>query len=459
MSVGRVLPLCRAAASSDPNVVEVTATGVGKAIEEAEKNALINAVQQVVGLYLDGQSLIDKEQVVYDRVLSVSGGFVSHYDVVVKPHKRFLDELFETTIKAVVQKTRVADQLAKANIITTTVDTKDAWGETITNLKSADDGRRMLEAMLPALAVKLLKARLVSADGKADEQALRPEVKIDASKGQVWCAWNIEVSYDLDSYYKDVVPRMRKILGAVCEQKGDSPINRESPQQWIESPANVWGNASINNYGGRGIAILDYPVRWLLRDSVHGDMPPKFNTQESFLLALNARTDKSRQSQAFEWFILNRDSYFSLFKKSVKPAKLITRMIGNDGQAFREAVLELKQTYLSVGDKEIRSAHNIPLNAETVPVGQGSLGRACELGNRNDYINYDNWESNMIYGLWLWVAPEFQFNQPIRPLKGNGWNTTTALSDKILLRYEISLHPDDLKQLKAIQFQFVQENN
>lgn len=51
------------------DTVQVTATGVGNTVEESEKNALINAIQQVVGLYVDGETLVKNEQVKYHSFL------------------------------------------------------------------------------------------------------------------------------------------------------------------------------------------------------------------------------------------------------------------------------------------------------------------------------------------------------------------------------------------------------
>src|SRR5438874_767672 len=46
--------------------VTINASGVGPTAEAAEKAALVNAVQQAVGLFLDSETLVRNEQVVYD---------------------------------------------------------------------------------------------------------------------------------------------------------------------------------------------------------------------------------------------------------------------------------------------------------------------------------------------------------------------------------------------------------
>ena len=85
--------------------------------EAAQKNAVINAVQQVVGLYIDSETFVKNEQLLVDQVLSVSSGFVTSFEVKSPLRKRLTDGLFETTIRAVVKKGQVAEQLTKTKIV------------------------------------------------------------------------------------------------------------------------------------------------------------------------------------------------------------------------------------------------------------------------------------------------------------------------------------------------------
>src|ERR1039457_3547208 len=132
-----------ALAESDSAAETVKAIGVGRTADDAQKNAIMNAVQQVVGMYIDGQTLIKNEQLVLDEVLSVSSGFVSSFEVMLPPRKRLSDGLFETTIKAVVEKSRVAERLDKAKIVKVSVNAQDAWAEAFSRLQNAQDGRQL----------------------------------------------------------------------------------------------------------------------------------------------------------------------------------------------------------------------------------------------------------------------------------------------------------------------------
>ena len=50
--------------------ITVSASGVGATSEAAEKAALVNAVQQAVGLFLDSETLLKNEGIVYEKILS-----------------------------------------------------------------------------------------------------------------------------------------------------------------------------------------------------------------------------------------------------------------------------------------------------------------------------------------------------------------------------------------------------
>ena len=80
------------------SLVEMIATGVASDAEAAEKQALVSAVQQAVGIYLDNETMVKNEKLIYDKVLSASNGFVKEYKVTHPAHKRLSDGLFEVKI-------------------------------------------------------------------------------------------------------------------------------------------------------------------------------------------------------------------------------------------------------------------------------------------------------------------------------------------------------------------------
>ena len=75
-------------AVAQQGTLTVSARGIGLDQDAAKKDALINAMQQAVGSFLDSETLIENDEIIRDKILSVSDGFVKKYDVTYGPTKR-----------------------------------------------------------------------------------------------------------------------------------------------------------------------------------------------------------------------------------------------------------------------------------------------------------------------------------------------------------------------------------
>ena len=82
------------------DAVVVVAEGVGLDPDGALKNAFVQAVRQVVGAYVDAETLVKNDQLVHDKVLTFSRGLVSAYQ---KISERKRDGLSRVTIRATVR--------------------------------------------------------------------------------------------------------------------------------------------------------------------------------------------------------------------------------------------------------------------------------------------------------------------------------------------------------------------
>jgi hypothetical protein len=118
-----------AGASSDVRVV--VAKGVGYTVEDAKRDAYREAVRQVVGAYVEGDTLTSNDELIEDKVLALSGALVQKADVI--PESVTTSEgLTRLRIRAEVKVTEVMKSLAKVNITTTQVRTSDLEGQVVT---------------------------------------------------------------------------------------------------------------------------------------------------------------------------------------------------------------------------------------------------------------------------------------------------------------------------------------
>ena len=58
---------------------EVVGEGVGTSADLALKDAFRNAVRQVVGAYVDAETLVKNDELVEDKILTYSNGFIKTF--------------------------------------------------------------------------------------------------------------------------------------------------------------------------------------------------------------------------------------------------------------------------------------------------------------------------------------------------------------------------------------------
>jgi hypothetical protein len=109
----------------------VIAKGVGATVEDAKKDAYREAVRQVVGAYVEGDTLIRNDELIEDKVLALSGALVQKADVI-SESVTTSEGLTRLRIRAEVKVTEVMNSLAKINITTAQIRTSDVQGQVIT---------------------------------------------------------------------------------------------------------------------------------------------------------------------------------------------------------------------------------------------------------------------------------------------------------------------------------------
>jgi len=196
---------------SADQVKEVVATGIGVDAASAEKQALTAAVQQAVGSYLDTKTITDNEEVIKDRVLSLSNGFVSKYDVISGPKQRD-DKLFEVTVKAQVQGGQVVAKLKEVNLIKGEVAGQNLYAQNMTQMLGAEDACKMLNEKLPELFVNCIKMEFVDKDGNPRTDSNPVDQVRDDQAQKVKCTWYIKLSVDKKIYTEQMFPLVKKCL-------------------------------------------------------------------------------------------------------------------------------------------------------------------------------------------------------------------------------------------------------
>lgn len=210
--------------AKDASTEEITVTGIGTTLASAEKQALASAIRQAVGAYMDSKTIVENEEIIQDRILSVSNAFVEKYQVVGQP-KKSADGLIEITILAKVKTNQVVQALKENNLISGEVAGQNLWAEASTKVMNAQDAVAMLEAKIPEfiknsvtitpLNNKGLPMVIKDASGREIPSTAPAIVDEDASSGQAILTWYFEFGLDSKYYKETMFPIVKHCIDAI----------------------------------------------------------------------------------------------------------------------------------------------------------------------------------------------------------------------------------------------------
>lgn len=336
------------------STMTVTSRGIGIDPSAAKKDAFVNAMQQAIGSYVDSETVIENNEIIKDKILSVSDGFVESYDVISEATRRD-DSLYEIQIKATIRRGKMIARLKKARVTGSGVAGKDVAAEVITKIENAEQGEQLLEKHLNGLLEKLLVARLVGKNGKPSKQ-VRPVTKILADK-RIECQWNIEVCFDTKAFYRTVRPQLEKVLKVVSTSAaGKCACLGERQKRYVTSTT------------GRPLLLLK---EW------QGKRPKVNRNDEEFPVYLSVGRNKSGENERFSIYLLDKNLYLPVFANAVaktKDVKLHFDALDAEGEVVWQQLIALKETEIESGRRSA-VARFLPSFLET----EATLGRALIL--------------------------------------------------------------------------------
>lgn len=192
------------AAEREGNGTRVIAEGAGVSAEEALNDAFRNAVRQVVGVYVDSETLVKNERMV-DDVLTYSNGFVSSYHVVEESHYR---GLHRRKIMAVVERSPLMKRLRENKIVDYDLDGKGLLAETRTRQEAKRNATGLLQRALEGFPANVLQAEVLET----------PKVAFDSENhAQVSC--QVRVSVDPERYAA-FRKQLMKVLDKLATHRG-----------------------------------------------------------------------------------------------------------------------------------------------------------------------------------------------------------------------------------------------
>jgi len=179
-------------AYSNDELSDVVATGMGIDSDSALKNALLNAVNQSIGMLVDAETLVKNDNIVKDEILTHSDGYVDTFNKISECKRD--DGLFEIKIKATVKRMKVVEKLKNNNISIMSIDGNSIFGEALTKQESLKSAEEMFKKSFDGIPASLFDAELL--DEKPSQTLIKKEENI------VEASWKVKISYNIEKYYK-----------------------------------------------------------------------------------------------------------------------------------------------------------------------------------------------------------------------------------------------------------------
>lgn len=153
---------------------DVIVEGTGDSSANAIKDAFRNAVRQVVGALVDAETLVKNDELVEDKILTYSNGFIKTYTEIPGSQKT-QGGIHRVKIKATVETGGVIAKLKASNITVKDVDGKGLFAEVMTKLDSEKDGLVLIEKHLKDFPQNCMSAVVVGGPeivSKTDEKVI-----------------------------------------------------------------------------------------------------------------------------------------------------------------------------------------------------------------------------------------------------------------------------------------------
>ena len=296
---------CPFAAYAAEDERQVTVTGVGANEEEAKRQAYRNAVQSVVGALVVAETLVENNELVNDKILSHSDGYVTRVEQVGQTVP-LQGGLVEVTMLVTVRSQQLREKLRAENISVIEVDGQSLFARAATQNEQARDAAAIVA---DALRSAHLPASLINSAANIGQAT------VTESGGTATVRVPISVTVNMDAY-RQFVEDFKKTLT-------DLGFNGETLNLGINTRTS--GAA-----GGRPIVAADNSAR-ALRDLGARLWPA--NTS-SYIIAICEMFSLESEQSRFTFFAVPKNVFESIME-AVPPVLVDIRTELLDGSQSR----------------------------------------------------------------------------------------------------------------------------
>lgn len=179
----------------------IESSGLGPSEEKATMEALRSAIQQVVGVFIDAETIVANEDVIKDQILDYSAGYIEDYERISTTPK---DGLIEVRLRAKVKRERLEARIKDVIVVEKKIDGQKLFDIAAASAEKETDAAKLLLDVGREFPEKAVDFKL----GKPEVRRTLPDGKIEFS---------LKVEYTLRPEF---VSRLQKALSAVSIRKG-----------------------------------------------------------------------------------------------------------------------------------------------------------------------------------------------------------------------------------------------
>lgn len=354
-------------AESDANLRVVVAEGVGADVESAKTDAYRQAVRQVVGAFVDASTMVENDQLIEDRVITLSSGLVEKAEPISESKS---GGLVRMRVRATVRLTKLLDTLNANRIATASVDTDSLVARVVTTADQQQGFEAILEKHLPRFHEQCVAVSVVGQPtvGKASGDSVEVRVKVALSPNKdAYMALASKLAAALDATprkHGEIISDGMKAANKADYKKVVADIREDALQDhnWgdlIEIFADRTELEAIKESVDRegNSSLIRYDPLFLVSDpTCTGDSDPcgirglryprlekLWNNNGTGVLILLVKSNDSFQRTQWRWFHLSKDEVELVRKGLPQVVRCTVRLLDQKGEEITRDVLRLKQ--------------------------------------------------------------------------------------------------------------------
>lgn len=193
-------------------VQEIEAAGEGATEDETFRQAVVDAVRQVVGTLVSAENVVSNEKVIKDQVLTLSNGFVEK--IIKRERRKLASGTWEVKLRCLVRKGQVYDKLREANVPTVRFDGVSVFADVVSQLDHQKSSVGLILKGLETISPALVTAVMLEEKPKIIERSDKyTDVEI------TWRA-----SVDLDAFFTKCTPALDVAFSGAATATSKKPI-------------------------------------------------------------------------------------------------------------------------------------------------------------------------------------------------------------------------------------------